>query len=221
MTLSPEKLKNMSFPDIIANAQKSVEAKEVKTMRDFSREVENQRLNQLEAAPTTAIAVQQILNGSLPDPTLLLEKGVDKVVDLGYDSWFQITNPLYTELEGALMDRSVRGYAEPGSYNLGGRKAIESGRAGVFSLRNNQTGRPRVTVEIDFMDTDRPKPTKHMYGPQNSAIQAKDFDNLFTLFDEVGVYPQDLPQYLQEPYKKFKDIGTSDMLDYFGIDPEV
>ena len=60
-----------------------------------------------------------------------------------------------------------------------------------------------------------------MYGPKNSAIEAKDFDNLFTLFDEVGVYPQDLPQYLQEPYKKFKDIGTSDMLDYFGIDPEV
>ena len=221
MTLSPEKLKNMSFPDIIANAQKSVEAKEVKTMRDFSREVENQRLNQLEAAPTTALAVQQILNGPLPDPKFLLEKGVDKVVDLGNDSWFKITNPLYTELEGALMDHSVGGYAETGKYNLGGRRAIESGRAGVFSLRNNQTGRPRVTVEIDFMDPDRPKPTKHMYGPQNSAIQAKDFDNLITLFDEVGVLPQDLPQYLQEPYKKFKDIGTSDMLDYFGIDPEV
>ncbi len=221
MTLSPEKLKNMSFPDIIANAQKSVEAKDVKTIRNFSEALENQRLDQLEAAPTTAIAVQQILNGPLPDPKFLLEKGVDKVVDLGNDSWFKITNPLYTELEGALMDHSVRGYAEPGSYNLGGRKAIESGRAGVFSLRNNQTGRPRVTVEIDFMDPDRPKPTKHMYGPQNSAIQAKDFDNLITLFDEVGVLPQDLPQYLQEPYKKFKDIGTSDMLDYFGIDPEV
>jgi len=221
MTLSPEKLKNMSFPDIIANVQKSVEAKDVKTMRDFSREVENQRLDQLEAAPGTAISVQQILEGPLPSPEFLLEKGVDKVVDLGKDSWFKITNPLYTELEGALMNHSVGGYAETGKYNLGGRKAIESGRAGVFSLRNNQTGRPRVTVEIDFIDPDRPKPTKHMYGPQNSAIQAKDFDNLFTLFDEVGVYPQDLPQYLQEPYKKFKDIGTSDMLDYFGIDPEV
>ena len=221
MTLSPEKLKNMSFPDIIANAQKSVEAKDVKTMRNFSEELENQRLNQLEQAPATPIAVQQILQGPLPDPEFLLEKGVDRVVDLDKDSWFKITNPLYTKLEGALMDHSVGGYAEPGSYNLGGRKAIESGRAGVFSLRNNQTGRPRVTVEIDYSDPDRPKPTKHMYGPQNSAIQAKDFDNLFTLFDEVGVFPQDLPQYLQEPYKKFKNIGTSDMLDYFGIDPEV
>jgi hypothetical protein len=165
--------------------------------------------------------VQQILQGPLPDPEFLLEKGVDRVVDLGRDSWFKITNPLYTELEGALMDHSVGGYANTGSYNLGGRKAIESGRAGVFSLRNNQTGRPRVTVEIDYSDPDRPKPTKHMYGPQNSAIQAKDFDNLFTLFDEVGVFPQDLPQYLQEPYKKFKNIGTSDMMDYFGVDPEV
>ena len=221
MTLSPEKLKNMSFPDIIANAQKSVEAKDLKTIRDFSREVETQRLNQLETSPATAISVQQILEGPLPEPKFLLEKGVDKVVDVGNDSWFKITNPLYTELEGALMDHSVGGYAEPGKYNLGGRRAIESGRAGVFSLRNNQTGRPRVTVEIDCIDPDRPKPTKHMYGPQNSAILAKDFDNLFTLFDEVGVFPQDLPQYLQEPYKKFKNIGTSDMLDYFGIDPEV
>ena len=221
MTLSPEKLKNMSFPDIIANAQKSVEDKDLKAMRSFSREIEKQRFEQLEAAPTKEIEVQQILNGPLPDPKFLLEKGVNKVVDLGNDSWFKITNPLYTELEGALMDHSVGGYAETGKYNLGGRRAIESGRAGVFSLRNNETGRPRVTVEIDFIDPDRPKPTRHMYGPKNSAIEAKDFDKLFTLFDEVGVYPQDLPQYLQEPYKKFKDIGTSDMLDYFGIDPEV
>jgi hypothetical protein len=221
MTLSPEKLKNMSFPDIIANAQKSVEDKDLKAMRSFSREIEKQRFEQLEAAPTKEIEVQQILNGPLPDPKFLLEKGVDRVVDLGNDSWFKITNPLYTELEGALMDHSVGGYAETGKYNLGGRRAIESGRAGVFSLRNNETGRPRVTVEIDLIDPDRPKPTRHMYGPKNSAIEAKDFDKLFTLFDEVGVYPQDLPQYLQEPYKKFKDIGTSDMLDYFGIDPEV
>jgi hypothetical protein len=91
----PNKLKNMSFPDIIANAQKSVEDKDLKAMRSFSREIEKQRFEQLEAAPTKEIEVQQILNGPLPDPKFLLEKGVDRVVDLGNDGVVsEITNPV-------------------------------------------------------------------------------------------------------------------------------
>ena len=220
MALSPDKLKNMSFPDIIANANNNVEAKDLKTMRNFSEDLELSRADLPYEAPTTPLAIQQVLQGPLPEPRFLLEKGVEQVVDVGNDSWFRITNPLYTKLEGALMDHSVGGYAKTGEYNLGGRKAIESGRAGVFSLRNNQSGRPRVTVEIDFKDPDRPLPTKHQYGPQNSAIQPKDYDNLFTLFDEVGVLTQDLPQHLQPAYKEFKQTGVSRLDDYYGT-PDV
>ena len=142
---------------------------------------------------------------------------MEKVDDFGNEGWYRITKPVYMLLEGLLMDHSVGRYYDQKDYNLGGPRAFKSGRAGIFSLRNNETGRPRLTVEIDFDDPDRPKPSgNQIHGPSNSNIKAKDYDKLFSLYDEVGVLIEDTPRFLREGYKKYKETGVSGMDDYFG-----
>jgi hypothetical protein len=196
-TLPPNKLKNMSFPDIIANSQKSGEAQEIYEVKNVAERLKTSK--------------------ERPEPSFLLEKGVEKVDDFGNEGWYRITKPVYMLLEGLLMDHSVGRYYDQKDYNLGGPKAIKSGKARIFSLRNNQTGQPRLTVEMNFKDPDRPKPTwNQIQGPSNTDIAAKDYDKLFSLLDELGVYVEDTPPYLREPYKKYKETGVSGMDDYFG-----
>ena len=196
-TLPPNKLKNMSFPDIIANSQKSGEAQEIYEVKNVAERLKTSK--------------------ERPEPSFLLEKGVEKVDDFGNEGWYRITKPVYMLLEGLLMDHSVGRYYDQKDYNLGGPKAIKSGEARIFSLRNNQTGQPRLTVEMNFKDPDRPKPTwNQIQGPSNTDIAAKDYDKLFSLLDELGVYVEDTPPYLREPYKKYKETGVSGMDDYFG-----
>jgi hypothetical protein len=215
--IPPDKLKNMSFPDIIENAQKnfnSAESAEIVNLSDgFEEGTRGLKATGENYYPET------ILERDLGDisPELLLKKGVVKVDDFGNEGWYRITKPVYTRLEGALMDHSVGGYFDQKDYNLGGPRAFKSGRAGIFSLRNNETGRPRLTVEIDFDDPDRPKPSgNQIHGPSNSNIKAKDYDKLFSLYDEVGVLIEDTPRFLREGYKKYKETGVSGMDDYFG-----
>jgi hypothetical protein len=196
-TIPPNKLKNMSFPDIIANSQKSGEAQEIYEVKNVAERLKTSK--------------------ERPEPSFLLEKGVEKVDDFGNEGWYRITKPVYMLLEGLLMDHSVGRYYDQKDYNLGGPKAIKSGKARIFSLRNNQTGQPRLTVEMNFKDPDRPKPTwNQIQGPSNTDIEAKDYDKLFSLLDELGVYVEDTPPYLREPYKKYKETGVSGMDDYFG-----
>jgi hypothetical protein len=72
-------------------------------------------------------------------------------------------------------------------------------------------------VEIDFIDPDRPKPTgNQIKGPSNSNIKPKDYDKLFSLYDEVGVFDEDVPSFLQDAYRRYKEMGVSGMDDdYF------
>lgn len=216
MSLPANKLENMSFPDIVANVQKTGVAKDVREVREFSKDFKEET-RAINEASLEKIPPENIFNRTLPDSKFLLEKGVKKVDDFGKEGWFRITEPAYTELEGALMDHSVGGYSESGNYNLGGRKALASGRAGIFSLRNNKTGRPRLTVEIDFIDPDRPKPTTQIKGPSNSNINPSDYDKLYSLYDEVGVLIEDVPSYMQEGYKRYKEMGVSGMGDDFFV----
>jgi len=195
-TLPPNKLKNMSFPDIIANSQKSGEAQEIFEAKNVAERLKTSK--------------------EKPDPRFLLEKGVEKVDDFGNEGWYRITKPVYMLLEGLLMDHSVGRYFDQKDYNLGGPKAIKSGKARIFSLRNNKTGEPRLTVEMDYRDPDRPKPTDQMKGPSNSNIQPKDYDKAYSLFDELGVFVEDVPDYMQEGYRTYKEMGVSGMDDYFG-----
>jgi hypothetical protein len=129
---------------------------------------------------------------------ILLDEGVELVKDLSWrlgndSSWFEITDPAYTSLEGALMDHSVYQYAtyDP-RYNLGGRAAMESGKARIYSLRDKETGQPRVTVEIDNSNPDRPYVTEHVKGFKNARVKGKDLDAVIELLDEIGVHPDDI-----------------------------
>lgn len=66
--------------------------------------------------------------------------------------WVQLNRPGQFAAESDAMGHSVRGYEPPdkgGSdyYGLGGFKAIESGEARVYSLRDEK-GQPHVTIEV-------------------------------------------------------------------------
>jgi len=66
--------------------------------------------------------------------------------------WVQLNRPGQFAAESDAMGHSVRGYEPPengGSdyYGLGGWKAIQSGKAKVYSLRDEK-GQPHVTVEV-------------------------------------------------------------------------
>jgi hypothetical protein len=66
--------------------------------------------------------------------------------------WVQLNRPGQFAAESDAMGHSVRGYEPPdkgGSdyYGLGGFKAIESGEAKVYSLRDEK-GQPHVTIEV-------------------------------------------------------------------------
>jgi hypothetical protein len=117
-TIPPNKLKNMSFPDIIVNVQKSGEAQEIYEVKSVAERLQT--------------------SNERPHPSFLLKKGVEKVDDFGNEGWYRITKPVYMKLEGLLMDHSVGRYYDQNDYGLGGPKAIKSGKARVFSLRNNQ-----------------------------------------------------------------------------------
>jgi hypothetical protein len=64
--------------------------------------------------------------------------------------WINITDPDAARLEGALMRHSVHGYGKEGPYGLGGKQALLSGKANLFSLRDEK-GLPMVTVEMENM----------------------------------------------------------------------
>ena len=171
--IPPSVLETMSFPDMIQRSNVAIGRAD-----NMSQAVE-----MAESGYRDAVAKE-----------ILLDEGVELVKDLGNDSfWFEITDPAYTSLEGALMDHSVGGYAKyDPSYNLGGRAAMESGKARIYSLRDKETGQPRVTVEIDNSNPDRPYVTEHVKGFKNARVKGKDLDAVIELLDEIGVSPDDI-----------------------------
>jgi hypothetical protein len=67
-----------------------------------------------------------------------------------FGQWVNITDPDAARLEGALMGHSSGGYGREGPYGLGGKQALLSGKANLFSLRDEK-GLPMVTVEMENM----------------------------------------------------------------------
>jgi hypothetical protein len=174
-----DSLRNMSFPDIISTSE-GIGA----------------RYDDLDAAVSRARSGKRS-SGSVP-PSLLLERGVEKVLNQGDQAWFKITDAYFTELEGAMMGHSVGGYAvydtPSKQYNtLGGRAALEDGSAQIFSLRNQVTGKPKITVEMDFRNPDRPKPTHQIQGFKNAKPAASDLVEVYQLLDSLHVFPEDMP----------------------------
>jgi len=124
-TLPEKKLSNMSFEQALIEGTKNM-----KVYRDYDTAVDRAK---------KGLSVPKEVVGMFTKPMMSTDRG----------QWVRITDPEATRLEGALMHHSVGGYAIKGnnSYGQGGREGFVSGNAQVFSLRDNKTGLPQVTVE--------------------------------------------------------------------------
>ena len=124
-TLPEKKLSNMSFEQALIEGTKNM-----KVYRDYDTAVDRAK---------KGLSVPKEVVGMFTKPMMSTDRG----------QWVRITDPEATRLEGALMHHSVGGYAVKGnnSYGQGGREGFVSGNAQVFSLRDNKTGLPQVTVE--------------------------------------------------------------------------
>jgi hypothetical protein len=115
-------------------------------------------------------------------PKKFYTEGVSPVKGAQDIGWVTIDTPFAAKLEGASMKHSVGGYGEKGSYGLGGREALVSGKAKVFSLR--PTGnKPVTTVEAEA------KPDglfiNQVKAPYNSAPTPEEKLKIFQLFDTL------------------------------------
>jgi hypothetical protein len=123
------KLASMDFPEAVVEGNRLM-----KKSRDFDE--------------TLKIA-EKGKGSTLPKETLFFgTKPLKTPAKSG--QWINITDPDAARLEGALMRHSVHGYGKEGPYGLGGKQALLSGKANLFSLRDEK-GLPMVTVEMENM----------------------------------------------------------------------
>jgi hypothetical protein len=132
---------------------------------------------------------QEVLNkaeNGKPLPTKLYFDGTEPVKSVGENlKWVQVTSPNAVELEGAAMRHSVGGYKTSNSYNLGGKDAFNSGRARIYSLRDDK-GIPQVTVEIEARPNGELNVTRQIQAKFNSEPTAEQKRAIFTLFDQLN-----------------------------------
>jgi hypothetical protein len=168
-----EKLSSMSFPEAFIEGTKAL-----KTNRDFNAVIEIAKKGKGSTLPKEAL-----LFGTKPVK-----------VDVPSGNWIQITDPMAVDLEGRIMGHSVYRYNEPGNqYNLGGKEGFLSGRANIFSLRNEK-GLPMVTVEMEDMTKIPNNPTpgpgpdfkvRQVQGKFNS-LPDEYVDDVFELAKNLG-----------------------------------
>jgi hypothetical protein len=128
--VSPDKLKNMSFPEALIQGLQATAP-----VRDY------------------LAAIDLAEKGAAVPPAALM-KFTQPVLDTSAGKWVKLTDPLATRMEGKLMKHSVGGYSEGTSYGTGytglpygGKKAFDEGLVEVYSLRGKD-GKPLVTVEV-------------------------------------------------------------------------
>jgi hypothetical protein len=165
-----DKLSKMSFPEMVIAADQN-----------------NRRYGDLDAA------VERVTAGRAVPPRMWLQQGVEPIMEVGDSQWVQIKDPQFTRLESAHMGHSVRGYAENSSYGVGtgGSAAIKDGTAQLYSLRDSETGLPRITIEVSQNNRpDVPRryaPTvTQIKGKQNKPPSEEDYPAIFQLFEELG-----------------------------------
>ena len=99
--------------------------------------------------------------------------------------WVRIMTPDAVELEGAAMRHSVGDYKHKDVY-LGGKEGFKSGRARVYSLRNDK-GVPQITVEMEALpDEGGLRVTRQVQGKFNSEPNEEQKRAIFQLFDELN-----------------------------------
>jgi len=121
-TLNPDKLGNMSFAEAVVQGTKNT-----KLQRDWDEVIKK-------------------VEGNKSVPKESFDVGTETFRPMGQDKWVRLLTPQAVQLEGAAMHHSIGGYAKKGNYGEGGKEALESGRAQIFSLRGPDN-LPRVTVE--------------------------------------------------------------------------
>lgn len=124
-SLDPKKLKNMSFEQAVIEGTKNMQV-----FREYDTAVER---------AARGLSVPKEVVSMFTKPVLKTDAG----------EWVQLTNPAATKLEGKLLHHSIGGYADNPNYNLGGPEAFRSGKAQVFSLRQEKTALPEITIEAE------------------------------------------------------------------------
>jgi len=117
-------------------------------------------------------------------PKEIYFKGTTPVYEIDKNrQWVRIMTPDAVELEGAAMRHSVGDYKYKDSYGHGGKEGFISGRARIFSLRNEK-GVPQVTVQTEF--TEDGLDVTQVKSKFNSAPSAEEQRAVFELFDTLG-----------------------------------
>lgn len=158
--IPPEKLSKMSYPEAVAAANKNMRFKS-----DFQASVD--RVKQGKDVPK-----QVMLFGTKPYLT-----------NPDGRTWVRLTDSHAALMEGTSMGHSVGGYhTSAESYNLGGRKAFNEGRAQIFSLRNDK-GIPSVTIE--GLSTPQGLEITQIQGPRNEMPSAQGIEDVFNFIDNT------------------------------------
>jgi hypothetical protein len=153
-------LQRMSFPEAVVQGTKNM-----KLSRDWQEVVSNAKEGK-------------------KIPKEIYFKGTNPVYEIDKNQqWVRILSPDAVELEGAAMRHSVGDYKYKDSYGHGGKEGFKTGRARIYSLRNEK-GVPKVTVQTEF--TDDGLDVTQVKSKFNSAPTKEEQRAVFELFDTLG-----------------------------------
>ena len=175
----------------------------------LTREVQNKGLN-LHRVPSLDMDLP-LRETLVPKKWLLTEEGFVEPTGIrdSYmnDEWVRLATPEAAQLEGFLMNHSVGLYADPGTrYNAGGREGFLSGKARVFSLRDSNTGQPKVTMDVSYRWPDEPSMWS-IYEYNNGPLSLENYNQVFKLLEEYNIDPLDT---LERPYNIWKENNNTD-----------
>lgn len=153
-------LQRMSFPEAVIQGTKNM-----KLSRDWQE------------------VISKAKDGK-PIPKEVYFKGTNPVYEIDKNQqWVRIMSPDAVELEGAAMRHSVGDYKYKDSYGHGGKEGFKTGRARIYSLRNEK-GVPKITVQTEF--TDDGLDVTQVKSKFNSAPTKEEQRAVFELFDTLG-----------------------------------
>jgi hypothetical protein len=185
--VDPKKVKNMSFPQMV---KAGVDAQK----KEFTTILKSDKPEQIAAALKNYPKLKTKLR-----PQILLEsKGLETMLSGEKGVIVRLLRPEETELEGVLMNHSVGGYNDPAQsqYNRnrlfdiqGGKDSFLKGEKRVYSLRDRNTGQPRVTIDLAFdTETNLPLDVQQVKGlGNNENLINEDLDLIATFLKELGV----------------------------------
>jgi hypothetical protein len=193
LELTTDEARKMSFPEMVRSAQRNQNIKDAFNEKMATANKVRSFLDD-KGGNDYGRADEAIRKELLADvPTQLKFEGLEEIVATGDKSWYRITDPQSTILEGKMMGHSVGGYADKGREygSIGGHSSFLEGDARVYTLRDRETGDPTITVEVDFS---KEKPLVNQIksvtnkAPDDPMLGLEDvFTDLFALFEKLDV----------------------------------